>query len=125
VINFIRPDIKQCIVFADRTQIVRVFNNLIKNSIQAISATNNGKIDIHISKENNHFIIRVADNGVGIAEEQKEKIFSPNFTTKTGGTGLGLAMVKSIVEGYGGKIWFESKVNAGTAFFIELPEKES
>jgi len=125
VINFIRPDIEQCIVFADRTQIVRVFNNLIKNSIQAISATNNGKIDIHISKENNHFIIRVADNGVGIAEEQKEKIFSPNFTTKTGGTGLGLAMVKSIVEGYGGKIWFESKVNAGTAFIIELPEKES
>jgi signal transduction histidine kinase len=58
---------------------------------------------------------------VGIPDDQKEKIFSPNFTTKTGGMGLGLAMVKNIVESYQGKIWFESEQGSGTTFFVEFP----
>ncbi len=125
-IIFVKPEMAQCIVFADKTQILRMFNNLIKNSVQAISERDsdsyrNGKVEIIITKENGQFIIKISDNGIGITEEQKEKIFSPNFTTKTGGTGLGLAMVKSIVESYNGTIWFESKQGFGTTFFVSLP----
>ena len=124
-INFINHENSQCFIFADRTQILRVFNNLVKNAVQAISDNESGKIDINISKENDNFIIKISDNGIGILDEQKEKIFSPNFTTKTGGMGLGLAMVKSIVESYKGKIWFESKRGEGTTFFVTLPVSEN
>jgi signal transduction histidine kinase len=62
--------------------------------------------------------VSVRDNGTGIAEEMKEKIFVPNFTTKTTGTGLGLAMVKNIIASYGGKIWFVSKAEEGTTFYL-------
>jgi len=121
MINFVKSEMKECFVLVDKTQILRVFNNLLKNSIQAINLVEKGKIDIIITKEGDYFIIKISDNGVGIAEEQKEKIFSPNFTTKTGGMGLGLAMVKSIIESYKGKIWFESQMNKGTTFFVSLP----
>ena len=65
--------------------------------------------------------IRIRDNGEGIPEEMHNKIFTPNFTTKTSGTGLGLAMCKSIVEQAGGQIWFETEVGKGTTFFVTLP----
>ncbi|NTW32751.1 MAG: GHKL domain-containing protein [Bacteroidetes bacterium] len=120
-INITKPESGECIVFADRTQILRVFNNLLKNSVQATDAIENMRIDIVLSKENAKYLIKFSDNGVGISDEQKEKIFSPNFTTKTGGTGLGLAMVKSIVESYNGKIWFESEAGKGSTFMLELP----
>ena len=124
-INFVNNENIQCFIFADRTQILRVLNNLIKNAVQAISENASGKIEINISKENDNFKITISDNGIGISEEQKDKIFSPNFTTKTGGMGLGLAMVKSIVESYEGKIWFESKRGEGTTFFVTLPVSEN
>jgi signal transduction histidine kinase len=63
----------------------------------------------------------VKDNGEGIPEETRAKIFVPNFTTKTSGTGLGLAMCKSIVEQAGGNIWFNTETNQGTTFFVQLP----
>ena len=69
--------------------------------------------------------MKIKDNGTGINEEQVNKIFTPNFTTKTGGMGLGLAMVKSIVESFNGKIWFETKSGIGTTFFISIPEHQA
>jgi two-component system, NtrC family, nitrogen regulation sensor histidine kinase NtrY len=67
-------------------------------------------------------VVKIKDNGTGIAEDKMDKIFTPNFTTKTGGMGLGLAMVKSIVETFNGKVWFETLRGSGTAFFVSLPE---
>jgi len=108
-------------VFADKKQILRVFNNLIKNSIQAIHGSEHGIIEIHVKEINAYYLLSVKDNGYGISEEQSEKIFYPNFTTKTGGMGLGLAIVKSIVLSTGGEIWFESEKGNGATFYIKLP----
>jgi two-component system, NtrC family, nitrogen regulation sensor histidine kinase NtrY len=113
-----------CFVVADKIQMLRVFNNLLKNSIQAISEVDNGKINIKIRRNDSKIIISVADNGVGISKEASVNIFSPNFTTKTGGMGLGLVMVKSIVESYEGKISFVSAKGEGTTFIVELPAAE-
>ena len=109
-------------VLADKDHLLRVFNNLIKNSVQALDSRTDGKIDIQINSEQSTFIIQIKDNGSGIPEDQKDKIFSFNFTTKTSGMGLGLAMVKSIVENHDGKIWFNSDSTNGTIFYISLPK---
>jgi signal transduction histidine kinase len=71
--------------------------------------------------QGNKIQVRVKDNGMGISEELSPKIFTPNFTTKTSGTGLGLAMCKGIVEQAKGEIWFETKAGEGSIFFVELP----
>ena len=108
-------------IYADRTQINRLFTNLIQNAIQAVPE---GKIvEINIDEEllDNKVLVKVRDNGMGIAEELQAKIFTPNFTTKTSGTGLGLAMSKGIVEQAKGRIWFETITGQGTTFFVELP----
>jgi two-component system, NtrC family, nitrogen regulation sensor histidine kinase NtrY len=118
-INFEKPENTPCQIFVDKSQIIRVLNNLIKNSVQAVEGKS-GIINIKLIENKESYIIEIADNGTGISDEQKNKIFSPNFTTKTGGMGLGLAMVKSIIESYNGKIWFESEKGKGTTFFIEL-----
>jgi len=109
-------------VKADKKQLIRVFNNLIKNSRQAIGDFKKGKIDIGINAEDDNYIISFKDNGVGIPKDKQDNIFSPNFTTKTSGMGLGLAMVKNIINNARGKIWFESKEGTGTTFFISLPK---
>ncbi|MFC2107425.1 ATP-binding protein, partial [Bacteroidota bacterium] len=106
---------------ADKKQLLRVFNNLIKNSTQALSDNPDGKIDISLTQEADNYHISIRDNGPGIPEEISNKIFSPNFTTKTSGMGLGLAIVNSIIESYGGSITFESEVHKGTVFHIKLP----
>jgi two-component system, NtrC family, nitrogen regulation sensor histidine kinase NtrY len=108
-------------VFADKDQMLRVFNNLFKNATQAIPEERQGKIDISLTRQGENFLIRVKDNGSGIGEEQIDKIFVPNFTTKTGGMGLGLAMVKNIIENFNGRIWFETAKGIGTTFFISIP----
>ena len=120
-INLIKHEDKPCFVFADKTQMIRVFNNLLKNSMQAINEMDNGRIDIEIDRSENNIIIKITDNGIGITKEESENIFSPNFTTKTGGMGLGLVMVKSIVESYEGKIRFESEKGKETTFIVVLP----
>lgn len=106
---------------ADRTQINRLFTNLIQNAIQAVPEERN--VDIYMSQEryDGKVLIKVKDNGYGIPEEMQSKIFTPNFTTKTSGTGLGLAMSKGIVEQARGHIWFETRRGEGTTFFVELP----
>ncbi|HET6226248.1 MAG TPA: ATP-binding protein, partial [Bacteroidia bacterium] len=112
-------------VWADREQLLRVFNNLLKNAVQAIPEGKKGQIQVILKSQNNHFLVIVADNGVGINESVIHKIFTPNFTTKNTGMGLGLAMVKNIIENTGGHIWFETKVNVGTTFFVSLPVHHS
>jgi len=110
-------------VYADENQMLRVFNNLIKNSIQAIPSEQKGVISIQLENIDNKCFIMFSDNGTGIPSEQQSRIFSPNFTTKSAGMGLGLAMVKNIVDNSGGKIWFESRIGVGTTFYILLPSK--
>ncbi len=109
------------IVLADKEQLLRVFNNLIKNAIQAIPEEREGEIEIGLKEENEFYIISIKDNGIGIDKEALDKIFVPNFTTKTGGMGLGLAMVRSIIEGSNGKISFETNPPEGSTFFVAIP----
>lgn len=112
-------------VLADKDQMIRVFNNLLKNAIQAIDVEEDGLIEVLISKENEMVQVSIRDNGKGIDDELKEKIFSPNFTTKTSGMGLGLAMIKNIINSHGGNIWFKSEALKGTTFFFTLPPVEN
>ncbi|MFY9309696.1 MAG: ATP-binding protein [Bacteroidia bacterium] len=116
-----RNQLGEAFVIADKEQLLRVFNNLIKNAIQAIPEDRSGKIDIELAIRENVYIISIKDNGAGISEDVLDKIFVPNFTTKTAGMGLGLAMVKNIVESINGRIWFETLENKGTTFYISLP----
>jgi len=119
-INF-KSENQEYLISGDKNQLLRVFNNLIKNSIQAIKNKNEGEVDIHLSVMNENCLVSVKDNGVGIPEERKGKIFTPSFTTKSSGMGLGLSIVKSIVIDSGGKIWFESEEKVGTTFYIQFP----
>ncbi len=106
---------------ADRTHINRLFTNLIQNAIQAVPETMQAVIKMETFLTDDIVLIKLTDNGTGIPEEMKSKIFTPNFTTKTSGTGLGLAMCKGIVEQAKGNIWFERADGGGTSFFVELP----
>jgi signal transduction histidine kinase len=113
--------IGEALIKSDKEQMIRVFNNLIKNALQSIPDEKSGVINLRITKDGDWFKIEVGDNGVGIAEADYHRIFVPNFTTKSRGMGLGLAMTKNIVENSSGKIWFESKVGSGSTFYVELP----
>ena len=108
-------------VMADREQMKRVFTNLIKNAVQAMVEDHPGTIDITLTRKGDHYHVAVADNGKGIAPDDYDRIFVPNFTTKSRGMGLGLAMVKNIVTSSGGHIGFESEQGKGTLFTLELP----
>lgn len=119
-INYTRTD-NSTLINADRSQINRLFTNLLQNAIEA--STGKDVINIFITEEvnANKLLISIKDEGVGIPEEKRDKIFTPNFTTKTSGTGLGLAMCKGIVEKANGKIWFETMEGEGTTFHVLLP----
>ncbi|MGD9992409.1 MAG: ATP-binding protein [Salinivirgaceae bacterium] len=110
---------------ADNERMLQVFNNLIKNAIQAIPQSKQGKVHLKISQENKQVLVAINDNGVGISKEFENNMFQPNFTTKSSGTGLGLAIVKNIVEEFGGSIWFESEYGKGTTFFVSFPVLEN
>lgn len=114
--------LKEAKVNGDNEQMTRVFNNLIKNAIQAIPDDREGEINIKLEEDSNHFEIFIKDNGTGISNELLEKIFVPNFTTKSTGTGLGLAMVKQLIEGHGGSISFNTEVDKGSVFKVVLPK---
>jgi signal transduction histidine kinase len=94
----------------------RALTNLINNAIQAMP--NGGKLEIAAHQEKDYIHIKVADTGVGIPDEVKSKLFTPMFTTKAKGQGLGLAVVKRLIEAQGGSISFESKVGTGTTFWV-------
>ena len=106
---------------SDDKQIMQVLNNLLKNATQALAGRNDGRIDIGLAQTEGMVRIDIADNGPGISDEIRDKIFVPNFTTKSTGMGLGLALSKSIVETSGGSITFSSESDRGTTFTITLP----
>ncbi|MDF1694666.1 MAG: HAMP domain-containing sensor histidine kinase [Saprospiraceae bacterium] len=108
-------------VFADRNHLVRILNNIVKNAIQAIPTDKKGVIKMSLTKREDIVIISVKDNGTGIPDDMKEKVFTPNFTTKSSGTGLGLAISANMIESFNGRIYFETEVGIGTEFFIEIP----
>ncbi len=110
-----------CTVRADKEQMLRVFNNLIKNGIQAVPQERAAEITLGLIRDGARWVASVQDNGTGIPKELEEKIFVPNFTTKTSGMGLGLAMVRNIIETVNGRIWFNTEQGRGTAFYVSLP----
>jgi two-component system nitrogen regulation sensor histidine kinase NtrY len=114
---------EEIIATFDKTQLIRVVTNLVKNAIQAVQEVKGPKIQVCVKAENEHVHITIEDNGMGISEENKSKIFEPKFTTKSSGMGLGLAMVKNIVETYNGNINFTSQSGNGTVFTVSLPKK--
>ncbi len=113
--------IKKLQIYIDKDLIIRVLNNILKNALQALSNDKSGKIEIILVKEDNNIKIAISDNGIGIEKEQYDKVFVPNFTTKSSGTGIGLAISKNIVVQAGGDIWFDSKLGEGSTFYIQLP----
>jgi signal transduction histidine kinase len=115
------PVHQKILVYADKTQLNRLFTNLLQNALEA--CTDKSKRVISVSEEvrEETIVVKVTDNGEGIPPEMHTKIFMPNFTTKSSGTGLGLAMSKTIVEQVKGRIWFETVEGEGTTFFVELP----
>ncbi|HEY5592659.1 MAG TPA: ATP-binding protein [Paludibacter sp.] len=115
---------KDIFVYADPEQLVQVFNNLLKNAIQAVPSERVGKIKIIIQQKAEQVIVDITDNGVGIVDEVHDKLFAPNFTTKTTGMGLGLAIAKNIIELSGGTITFSTKLNKGTTFTVTLPKAD-
>ncbi len=119
-INMYEP-IDELYVFADKNALVRILNNIVKNAIQAIPTDRRGYIDIKLYKEDKRAIVQISDNGIGIPEHRKEKVFLPNFTTKSSGTGLGLAICANMVESFNGKLHFNSTEGVGTDFYLEIP----
>ena len=108
-------------IWADNKQISRALINLIKNALQAIPEGVKGLVIVELEKKENKALIKVIDNGTGIPDDVKHKLFTPSFTTKSSGMGLGLSMVKNIVQNAKGKIWFDTELGKGTTFYIEFP----
>jgi signal transduction histidine kinase len=108
-------------IYADKNNLGRVVGNIIKNAIQAIGNKENGRIEVTLNKLRERYQIEISDNGCGIKDEDKAKIFFPNFTTKSSGMGVGLSVSQDIIQAIGGNITFTSKVGKGTIFTIDLP----
>jgi len=107
----------------DRTQLIRVVTNLLNNAIQAIPEGRDPMIFVKVHSNEKNVVINIQDNGNGILEENKTKIFEPSFTTKSSGMGLGLSMIQSIMNAYNGSITFKTKENQGTTFKVTFPKK--
>jgi len=122
-INYQQPE-APFYIRADRDQLLRCFNNLLKNAIEATQTRNPGIIDISYVISKNNILLSIKDNGNGIPEQLRDKIFEPNFTTKSSGTGLGLAFVKNSIENADGRVWFETIQGVGTTFYLSLPAVE-
>jgi signal transduction histidine kinase len=109
-------------VKVDTEQWSRIVHNLVKNALQSIPEGVDPEVVVSVSKDSKgSALVRVRDNGAGIPEDMKERIFEPNFTTKSSGMGLGLALVKNLIENFGGTIDFESLPGGGTEFKMVLP----
>ena len=114
---------EELVLLVDKAQVIQVLNNLIKNAIHAVYNNDEGEIIISCYRENNAAIVSVSDNGTGINKELQNRLFTPHFTTKTKGSGIGLSVVKQIIENHGGEISFESKETKGSKFIFVLPLK--
>jgi signal transduction histidine kinase len=115
------PVANRVLLFADRTQLNRLFTNLLQNAVEASANRDHRIIRMNEQLNGEYITVSVTDNGEGIPEQTQSRIFTPNFTTKTSGTGLGLAMSKGIVEQAKGEIWFVTKEGAGTTFYVKIP----
>jgi two-component system, NtrC family, nitrogen regulation sensor histidine kinase NtrY len=115
------PVPQRIMLFADKTQLNRLFTNLLQNAVEACNEKEIRKVTMTEELEGEFILVKITDNGDGIPTSMQEKIFTPNFTTKSSGTGLGLAMSKSIVEQAKGELWFETKEGEGTTFFVRIP----
>lgn len=119
-VNLDMPD-RDFYIIGDPQLIGRVFSNLIINGIQAVPNSREPEIKVSVHQRDKTVVFRFTDNGSGIPEDIQGKVFVPNFTTKSGGSGIGLAISKRAIEHLGGQIWFETQENAGTSFYIEMP----
>ena len=119
-VRWSRQDEKEAWVWADKTRLVRAFNNLIQNALESKS---DGEVDVAVELrvQEGWAFVTVSDDGDGIHEERLTRIFEPKFTTKTHGLGLGLAMVRAIVQGAKGEVTVRSKASEGTEFEVRLP----
>ena len=111
-------------VLIDKEQFIRALTNLMKNAEQSIPENRIGKIIIQAKKKSNTIEIKISDNGSGIPKENYPQIFTPKFTTKNSGTGLGLAMVRNSINAFNGSIDFISELGVGTTFTIKLPSAD-
>lgn len=117
-----QSDEKVIVAKMDRTQLIRVITNLVKNAIQAIPEEQPHKsVVVAIRRTEEWVKICVSDNGTGIEPQHTARIFEPKFTTKSSGMGLGLGIIKNIIENYKGTITFETEVGKGTTFTVSLP----
>jgi nitrogen fixation/metabolism regulation signal transduction histidine kinase len=123
--DFINYKPKQDQLFAnlDKTQLIRIVTNLVKNAMQALVNEENPIVDVVVLLEKQNLKIVVSDNGKGISADVKDLIFEPKFTTKSSGMGLGLPMIKNIIEAYQGTISFTSEEEKGTIFTVILPRE--
>lgn len=120
-IHILEHTTREVIILGDKDQLLRTFNNLFKNAIEAAVANTKCTIKVDITNDHEKVYIAVEDNGKGIDLSLQDKIFVPNFTTKSSGTGLGLAFVKQAVENAGGTIEFRSLAEIGTTFYLSFP----
>lgn len=111
----------QVYIMADADQMTQLFNNLLRNAIQAIPSTQKGRVVVELDCDDEKVKISISDNGCGINEEVASKLFTPNFTTKSSGMGLGLSIVKNIITVSQGEITFKTDVNVGTTFYVKFP----
>jgi signal transduction histidine kinase len=112
-----------CTFYFDSSYLNRIVGNLVKNAIQSIPENQHGKLTLEVRKDNDSILISVKDNGKGMSASEADKIFTPYFSTKVSGLGLGLPIVKSMVESGRGRIEFHSVAGEGTTFLVTLPVK--
>lgn len=109
------------LVYADKEQMLRALNNIVKNGIQSVPESKTPTISINLSEAEDAIAISISDNGGGIPEDLRDKIFKPSFSTKTSGMGLGLAITRNIIQAAHGQLTFETEMDTGTTFHISLP----
>ena len=98
-----------------------MFSNLIKNGIQSIPTGREGLIKLNLEVKSDKVVVSISDNGTGIPSDLRKNLFTPNFTTKSSGMGLGLSIAKKYIESANGRIWFDTEVDKGSVFYFELP----
>lgn len=108
-------------IYFDPNYLVRVTTNLVKNALQAIPIGRKPQIEVRLATDNKVVQLLVKDNGTGIPDELIDKLFQPKFTTKSSGSGLGLPMVKKIIEQYDGSIRFKNNIETGATFIVSIP----
>jgi signal transduction histidine kinase len=115
------PRESKIVIYADKEHLNGVLSNLIKNGIQSIPSGREGLIILSLEVKSDKVVVSVSDNGSGIPADLQKNLFTPNFTTKSSGMGLGLSIAKKYIESANGRIWFESKADNGSNFYFELP----